>query len=155
MKFSGSMEVKAPPKETLKRLRDPEWLGKVLPNLSSLEITGEKEFKAVFYLDLGEIAKVTGYLSRIRAHMTFVYEDVEWEGVRLVGSGRVVGSKMGLTIDVRVSPSGDGSLIDWEAEADLGIFQRLLGEEITRRVASRQIELLTNRLREALGTGIN
>ncbi len=115
----------------------------------------EREFKATFYLDLEEIAKVTGYLSRLRADMRFRYEDEGGNDVKVLGTGRVVGAKIGLTIDVKVTPSERGTLINWSAEADLGIIQRVLGEDTTRKVAKRQIELLTARLREALNTGIN
>lgn len=149
------MEVAASPSETLRRLRDPAWLGKCLPNLASLELLGEREFKATFYLDLGEIAKVAGYLSRLRADMRFTYIDEGGGGVRVLGTGRVVGAKISVTIDVKVTPSEKGSLINWSADADLGVIQRLLGEATTRRVADRQIELLTARLEEALDTGIN
>ncbi len=149
------MEVAASPSETLRRLRDPIWLGKLLPNLASLELLGEREFKATFYLDLGEIAKVTGYLSRLRADMRFTYEDEGGSGVRVLGTGRVVGAKIGLKIDVKVTSSGKGALINWSADADLGVIQRLLGENTTRKVANRQIELLTAKLKEALNTGIN
>ncbi|MCS7145216.1 MAG: SRPBCC domain-containing protein [Nitrososphaerota archaeon] len=155
MRFSGSMQVPATPSETLRRLRDPVWLSRILPNLSSFEVTGEREFKAVFYLDLEEIAKVTGYLSRIRANMHFRYEDTGEDSVKVVGSGKVVGARIALSILVKVAPSVNGSVLDWEADTDLGIIQRLLGQEITRRVANRQIELLTSRLREELSTGIN
>ncbi|GBC70298.1 hypothetical protein HRbin02_00062 [Candidatus Calditenuaceae archaeon HR02] len=153
--MEGSMEVAASPSETLRRLRDPAWLGKCLPNLASLELLGEREFKATFYLDIGELTKVAGYLSRIRADMRFRYEDEGGGGVRVLGTGRVVGAKIGLTIDVKVAQSEKGTQINWSADADLGVIQRLLGEATIRRVAHRQIELLTAKLKDALDSGIN
>ncbi len=155
MRMEGSMEVAARPQETIQKYTAPHWLGRCLPNLFSLKVTGEGEFRATFYIDLGEIAKVTGYLSRVRADMLFKYEDRGEDVVRVSGTGRVVGAKIGLTIDVKVKPSANGTLIDWAADADLGIIQRILGEETTRKVANRQVELLTTRLKEALNTSIN
>jgi len=154
LRLEGKFTVDAPPEHCLSRLRDPLWLGKCLPNLSSLELIGDKEFRAVFYLNLAEMAKVAGYLSRIRTDMRFTYMETSPGEVRVAGDGRAVGAKISIDISVRVSSKDDGSVLEWVSIVDLGIIQRLLGEETVRRVADKQIGLLTNCLSEALRKGV-
>lgn len=154
MKIEGKLRVSAKPEQCLAKLRDPLWLGKCLPNLSALEKKSDREFRAVFYLDLAEIARVTGYLSRIRVDMRFTYEEATPEEVRLSGTGRVVGTRISITINARVLHDGDDSMLEWMADVDLGIIQRLLGEETVKKIAERQVGLLTNCLRDALSTGL-
>ncbi|MEM4238775.1 MAG: SRPBCC domain-containing protein, partial [Nitrososphaerota archaeon] len=63
-------------------------------------------------------------------------------------------AKISIDISVRVSSKDDGSVLEWVSIVDLGIIQRLLGEETVRRVADKQIGLLTNCLSEALRKGV-
>ncbi len=154
MRFSGRFEVGAPPQRCLERLRDPSWLSQCLPSLVSFEDRGAEGFRAVFYQDLSGLAQLSGYLSRIRTEMSFRYEDTGPSVVKLVGEGRVVGTKIRLTIVVKVSERGVGSALDWEAEADLGLVQRILGEKLVRQVAENQIQALTLCLGEKLSSPV-
>lgn len=152
MRLEGVLRVGAPPELCLERLRDPSWLRGCLPNLTSLEQTGGGEFRAVFHLDLSEIARVADYLARIRVEMRFTYMDAGPAQVVLRGVGRVVGARVTITISVDVQPAdGGGSLLRWSSDVELGIIERLLGGETVRRVAERQINALTNCLRGVLG----
>jgi carbon monoxide dehydrogenase subunit G len=152
MRLEGSLEVRSKPSECLRRLRDPSWLSQCLPGLHSFECREPGIFGATFYLDLTQLSQLAGYLTRIRAEMSFRYEDAGNDTVKLLGEGRVVGAKIRLTIAVRVSPSRAGSLLNWQADADLGLVQRLLGESLIRKVAEHQIQRLTQCLSERLSS---
>jgi len=153
LRLMGELRVGAAQGFCLERLRDPLWLGRCLPNLSSLEKISHGEFRAVFYLDLADITGAAGYLSRIRVDMRFTYEDAGPEQVRLKGVGRVLGSRILITVSVRVLTDAGGSVLKWSSEADLGMIQRILGEEVVRKIADRQVEALVTCLGRSLEEG--
>ncbi len=154
MRLEGSLEVRSQPTECLRRLREPSWLSQCLPGLQSFEYREPGTFSATFYLDLTQFSQLAGYLTRIRAEMSFRYDDAGNDTIKLTGEGRVVGAKIRLTIAVRISPSPTGSLLNWQAEADLGLVQKLLGESLIRKVAEHQIQRLTQCLSERLSSRV-
>lgn len=125
IQLSGKSEVKR--KNLLSFLKDPSQFSKCIPNLESIEIRSPAEFDAKFKVEVPEEFGVS-YLKTIGIKMHFTLSSSD-NKVKMHGEGRSMGLKVKIDIEVEVREHDDLSEMSWKATVDVGLLEKMLGEE--------------------------
>jgi carbon monoxide dehydrogenase subunit G len=152
LEFTGSFTTTAPTETVVKNLADVSFVSQCLPTLGKLEIISPDEFLATFKVDLSEAASKMhlDYLSRITVKMHFKYLEKSDHRILLAGNGRVVGTKLDVTIRLEISEANDQRLVAWTAQVEFGKLLKLFGESLVRDVSRNIIDDLTGCLKSKL-----
>jgi len=154
VEFSGQFSTRTSPEFAAKKLTDVRSISQCLPNLSRLEVVGDDEFFATFKVDLSDVmGKMRlDYLSRLSVRMHFKYLQKGLDAIVLEGSGRAAGSKLDITLRLKISQGKDESLVAWTAQAEFGALLKLMGDKIIRDVSTTMIDDLTDCLTKLLNS---
>ncbi len=125
IELSGQNQVKR--SNLLAFLKDPSAFSKCIPNLESLEIKSPDEFVAKFKVEVPEEMGVT-YLKNIGIKMNFTMSSNN-NIVTMHGEGRSMGLKVKIDITIEVIEQEGYSLMNWKAQVDIGMLERMLGKE--------------------------
>lgn len=154
MEFTGQLETQAPVEAVAKNLGNARWISQCLPTLGKLEIVSDNEFLATFKVDLGEAARNMhlDYLSRLTVSMRFKYLKKTEDGIILEGTGRVVGSRLDITLNLSINAANDETLVSWNAQVEFGRLLKLFGEKLVRDISTTTINDLTDCLTTKLAS---
>jgi len=154
MEFSGSFTTPAPAETVAKNLANVRYVSQCLPTLGKLEVTSPDEFLATFKVDLSEATSKMhlDYLSRLSVRMHFKYLEKSSERIVLAGNGRVVGTKLDVSIQLGINDANKERLVDWTAQVEFGKLMKLFGESLVRDVSKKIIDDLTECIRSKLAT---
>ena len=154
MDFSGQFSTRTPTETAAKILTDVHSISQCLPNLGKLEVVSDDEFFATFKVDLSDIAgrMRLDYLSRLSVRMHFKYLEKRIDAIVLEGTGRAAGSKLDITLHLKINQGKDESLVAWTAQAEFGPLLKLLGDKIIRDVSTTMIDGLTDCLTKLLNS---
>jgi len=133
MKITGSRAIPAAPDFVWNRLNEPEVLRQSIRGCESMLVTGEGEFVARLKLRFGPVA--ASFDGRLcldnivdNRSYTIVFE----------GLGGVAGFGRG-TADIRLEPEGEGTLLAYEVDAEIGGRIGRAGQKLVDGIARRMI----------------
>lgn len=106
---SGQFQVNKPPLEVVKMLKQPEVVARLIPGVSNVQRSGDEY--------VGEASVRLGHLSG-RMSARFKYAEVRGDGVVVVGRATGLQTTADLKIEVTVTPSGSGSVVNWKFEGE-------------------------------------
>jgi carbon monoxide dehydrogenase subunit G len=114
MNMTGKQRIAAPRQRVWEALNDPEILRASIPGCQTLEKTADDRFTATVEVKVGPIgARFKGAVSLVDLDPPNGYT------LLLEGSGGIAGSVKG-SAKVRLSDDGDGTLISYEVDAQVG-----------------------------------
>jgi uncharacterized protein len=131
MKMSSEQRIAAGRQRVWEALNDPEVLRASIPGCQSLEKVADDRFDATVEVKVGPIgARFKGAVSLTNIDPSNRYTLV------LEGNGGIAGSMKG-TADVRLLDDGDGTLIAYEVEAQVGGRMAQLGGPVIDATAKQ------------------
>lgn len=144
MEMKDSREIAAPPAEVWQALFNPEVLKACVPGCEELTGSPEEGFEAVVVQKVGPVkAKFSGLVKM---------SDIV-EGVSCTLSGEGKGGAAGFAkgaARVTLSPSGEGTLLSYEVDANVGGKLAQLGSRIIDSFAAQLADEFFNRFQEAM-----
>lgn len=144
MDMKDSREIAATPSEVWQALFNPEVLRQCVPGCESLTGSPEEGFEAVVVQKVGPVkAKFTGLVK--------LSDIVEGESCTIAGEGKggAAGFAKGAA-KLRLTPAGDGTLLSYEVEANVGGKLAQLGSRIIDSFAAKLADEFFNRFQNAL-----
>lgn len=138
IQLSGQNEVRR--KGLLDFLKDPSSFSRCIPNLESIEIRSPNEFDAKFKVEVPEEFGVS-YLKTIGIKMHFIVSS-SGNKVNMHGEGRSMGLKVKIDIEVEVYEREETSTMSWKASVDVGLLERMLGEDKIKEFSDEIISQL-------------
>ncbi len=131
MKLTGEFRVAAPQEKVWAALNDPEVLKACIPGCGELEKTSDTEFTATVQQKIGPVsAKFTGNIE---------LKDIDApNGYRIEGSGSggAAGGASG-GADIRLTADGDGTMLEYDADARVTGKIAQLGQRMIDPVARK------------------
>ena len=147
MDMKGEYRIPAPRQEVWEALNDPEILKACIPGCDSLEKTGEQELAAEVTAKVGPVkAKFKGEVK---------FENINPpEGYTIVGEGKggVAGFARG-GADVHLAEDGEGTILTYEAHAQVGGKLAQLGSRLIDSTARKMADEFFGKFSETLGGG--
>jgi len=145
MQMTGEQRIAAPRQRVWEALNDPEVLKASIPGCQSLEKVGEDQFEAVAEVKIGPIgARFKGnvQLSDLDAPNGYT--------INGQGNGGVAGNAKGAA-RVRLSDDGDGTLVSYEVDAEVGGRMAQLGGPIIDATAKNLAGKFFSKFGEVVG----
>ena len=146
MHMSDSREIAADPATVWAAILDPEVLKACVPGCESMTGSPEEGFEAVVVQKVGPVkARFTGKVT--------MADIVEGESLTISGEGK--GGPAGFAkggAKVRLSPAGDGTLLEYEVDASVGGKLAQLGSRIIDGFAKKMADEFFTRLKDAVET---
>ena len=145
MKFhlDGSLEIKASPEKTYSSLCTPEFMVTTIPDLQSHKIIDENTFEAK--------AKVGFSIVRGTVDLKFFLSDKTPNAhAKLVGDGSGVGSKIHIDSVFDLSPSPNGTVMKWFAEADLSGVASGIGGNMLKSQSEKMVSQIFENIKKKL-----
>jgi uncharacterized protein len=140
MKFhlDGKFSIKAPPDKVFASLSNPEFMVSCIPDLQSHTIIDQDHFNAKVRVGIGIV--------RGSVEIKFTLADkTPPNRARLVGDGSGAGSKMHLESLLQLSAEDGGTLISWNADADLSGLMAGIGGPVLKSQSEKQVnEIFAN-----------
>lgn len=147
MDFSGEYRIPAPPQQVWDALVDPEVLKACIVGCRELTRTSDTEFAAVIAAKVGPIsATFRGTVALLDLDPPRAYT--------LSGQGQ--GGAAGfarMTARVTLAEDGSGTLLRYDAQADIGGKLATVGSRLVQSVAKRQADDFFNAFAQRLGGG--
>ena len=130
MKISGKYDFTShTPEEVLSALTTPEILAKALPGCEEFVGTGDYQYDAVISIGVSAIK------GKYKTHMA-LSDITDSSFILSLESNSSVGFvKLAAPITIGVGENGSGSLVDWEAEGEVGGLIAGVGNRILAGVA--------------------
>lgn len=134
MDMNGSHRIPAKRETVWEALNDPEILKACIPGCESLEKTSETEMTAAVTTKIGPVK------AKFKGAVTFENINAP-EGYTIVGEGKggVAGFAKG-SADVKLTEDGDGTLLTYEAKAQVGGKLAQLGSRLIDSTAKKMAE---------------
>jgi carbon monoxide dehydrogenase subunit G len=131
MEFKGSQTIAASRDVVWKCLNDPAMLQSCVPGCESFTESGPDEFTAVVVAAIGPV--------KARFKGTLMLSDrVEASAYRIVGKGEAGIAGFGkMTAGVRLVDTDDGTLLTYEADAEVGGKLAQVGSRLVASVANK------------------
>ncbi|VCU71499.1 Carbon monoxide dehydrogenase subunit G (CoxG) [Pigmentiphaga humi] len=131
MEFSGSQTIAAPRDLVWQCLNDPAMLQASVPGCESLVPSGDDAYDATVVAAIGPVkARFTGSLT--------LSDKVAGTGFRLAGQGTGGVAGFGRMIaDVRLADAQDGTLLTYEAKAEVGGKLAQIGARLIQSAANK------------------
>lgn len=130
MKFTGSHTLAAPRQQVWEALMDPAVLARTLPGCTALEVTGEDTYAVTV---TAGVASVKGtYDGQVR-----LTDQQAPEGYTMRASGKGGPGTVDATVEVRLRDDGDGTRVDYDADATVGGTIAGVGQRVIQGVAKR------------------
>jgi carbon monoxide dehydrogenase subunit G len=148
MEMTGEQRIAASRQRVWEALNDPEVLRACIPGCQSLEREGENGFIAVAEVKIGPIG------ARFKGNVTLNDLDPP-NGYTIEGSGNggVAGNAKGAA-KVRLSDDGDGTLVSYEVDAQVGGRMAQLGGPIIDATAKQLAGKFFSRFGEVVTGGV-
>jgi carbon monoxide dehydrogenase subunit G len=148
MEMTGEQRIAASRQRVWEALNDPEVLRACIPGCQSLEREGENGFIAVAEVKIGPIG------ARFKGNVTLNDLDPP-NGYTIEGSGNggVAGNAKGAA-KVRLSDDGDGTLVSYEVDAQVGGRMAQLGGPIIDATAKQLAGKFFSRFGEVVTGGL-
>jgi carbon monoxide dehydrogenase subunit G len=145
MNMTGEQRIAAPRQRVWEALNDPEILRASIPGCQTLEKTADDRFTATVEVKVGPIgARFKGAVSLTDLDPPNGYT------LLLEGSGGIAGSVKG-SAKVRLSDDGDGTLISYEVDAQVGGRMAQLGGPLIDATSKQLAGKFFNRFGEIVG----
>lgn len=147
MQMSGEQRIAASRQRVWEALNDPEILKQCIPGCQSLEKEGDDRFNAIAEVKIGPIGarfKGTVQLSDLDAPNGYT--------ITGQGSGGVAGNARG-GAKVRLADDGDGTLVSYDVEAEVGGRMAQLGGPIIDATARNLAAKFFNTFGDVVGGG--
>ncbi len=147
MQMTGEQRIAAPRQRVWEALNDPEILKASIPGCQSLEKEGDNRLNAVVEVKIGPIGarfKGTVELSDLDAPNGYT--------ITGQGNGGIAGSAKG-GAKVRLSDDGDGTLVSYEVDAEVGGRMAQLGGPIIDATAKQLAGKFFSKFGEVVGGG--
>ena len=134
MVMKGEVELPASPQVVWEKLNNPDVLRASIPGCQTLEVSAENEFQASVKVKLGPVS------ATFRGKVNLVDIDPP-NGYRIVGEGEggIAGFAKGGAI-VRLEPSGEGTKLSYDVEANIGGKLAQLGSRLIDSVAKKMAD---------------
>ncbi|KUO86444.1 MAG: carbon monoxide dehydrogenase [Caldivirga sp. MG_3] len=147
LRYNGSFNIAKPPSEVFNRLTDLSFIARCIPNVASYELMGESRARVRFMVDLGEEVPIAE-LRRITADSTIEVVEAKGNSVKYRVNGRAAGSQIEVSLTLTIEPVGDGSRVNWSAEASLGRLLQLMSrfvniDSMVGRIANDTVNGIT------------
>jgi uncharacterized protein len=145
MKFhlDGVVSIKASPEKTFASRSDPAFMISTIPDLVSSKIVDQDHFEA----------KIKVGISVVRGTMDMKFELKDKSGgnhAKLVGDGSGAGSKMKIESVLDLAPEGDGTKMNWSADADLSGLISGIGSQILKGQSEKQVSQIFSNIKSKL-----
>src|SRR5215212_7581733 len=144
MTMNGEVQLAAPREEVWAKLNDPEVLKACIPGCESLEMLSDHEFQAVAVNKIGPVK------ARFKGRVELTDLDPP-NGYRISGQGDggVAGfAKGGAT--VKLTPNGDGTVLSYDVEAQIGGKLAQLGQRLVNGAAKKMADQFFERFAAAV-----
>ena len=139
---SGEFFLEKPPTEVIEMLKKPEIIATLIPGVSKIIKIGDEY--------VGEVLVKLGHLSG-KMSVKFKYGRTDQGGVAVVGRATGLQTTADFTIEARVEPSVQGSLVKWKFESEArGLAASLapsIVQNILRKMALETAQNLVNYLK--------
>lgn len=131
MTMSGRVELQAPRERVWANLNDPERLKACIPGCESLERISDTEFRATAKMKVGPVS------ARFKGRVTLSDFDPP-ASYRITGEGEggIVGFAKGGAV-VSLEENGDGTILNYEVEAQVGGKLAQLGQRLLNGTAKK------------------
>ncbi len=131
MTMHGEYQLTAPPQTVWEKLNDAETLKACIPGCEQLDKTSDTEFQAVAVVKIGPVkAKFKGRVTLSDLDPPNGYK------ISGQGDGGVAGfAKGGAT--VKLAPNGDGTVLTYDVEAQIGGKLAQLGQRLINGAAKK------------------
>ena len=136
MTMNGEVQLAAPRQEVWAKLNDPEVLKACIPGCETLEMLSATEFQAVATNRIGPVK------ARFKGKVTLSDLDPP-NGYRISGQGDggVAGfAKGGATVKLTPADSGDGTVLSYAVEAQIGGKLAQLGQRLVNGAAKKMAD---------------
>lgn len=144
MEFEGTTTVKAAPQKVFNFLLDPNMLGKCLPDVQSIEVTGPDKFRATIKVGISFIKGVFDFQFTITEKRTSNHASLK-------GHGTETGSAIDLEAKFNLSPTPEGGTqIRWTAEAKVFGLIAGVGSRLLDRAANKIITQIFDSIEKEL-----
>jgi uncharacterized protein len=134
MTMNGEVQLAAPREEVWAKLNDPDVLKACIPGCESLEKLSENEYQAVAVNKIGPVK------ARFKGRVALTDLDPP-NGYRISGQGDggVAGfAKGGAT--VKLTPNGEGTVLSYDVEAQIGGKLAQLGQRLVNGAAKKMAD---------------
>jgi hypothetical protein len=148
MKMSGEVQLAASRDRVWQMLNDPEILKACISGCEKLDKTSDTEFEAVAVNKVGPVK--ARFQGKVRL------EDIDPpSGYRIVGEGDggIAGFAKG-GASVALEETGDGTLLRYEVDAQIGGKLAQLGQRLVNGVAKKLADEFFARFAEAAGSSV-
>ncbi|MCH1770463.1 MULTISPECIES: CoxG family protein [Metallosphaera] len=127
MELRSDLRIKAERGRVEELLSSPSRFAECLPGIQEYEVKGD-EFRAVFKLDVSDL---TPHISSLTV---VANSRLAREGQRILvsGTGRSAGVNIKFAINIEIVDDREGTRILWDANLNLGILEKLLGNSVGR-----------------------
>ena len=140
---SGEFEVEQGPQEVFALLSDPSRFGPLLPGFEGVETGGDDEW--ILKLRVG-VSHLKG-TAKVRLKRS---ENDPPRHAAYRGHGSLLGGTVRLAARFSLQPSGGGTAVDWNGEAQVAGRLAGMARGLLEPLARRNIDSLINAIREAL-----
>lgn len=131
LEMNGAYELPVPRERVWAALNDPETLKRCIPGCEELEKVSDTEFRAV------AVAKVGPVKARFKGNVTLSDLDAPASyRISGQGDGGIAGFAKGGAV-VRLEPSGAGTTLSYEAEAQIGGKLAQIGQRLVAGTAKK------------------
>ncbi|HEY0838458.1 MAG TPA: carbon monoxide dehydrogenase subunit G [Azospirillum sp.] len=147
MDMSGEHRIPAPPQAVWDALNDPEVLKACIPGCKELERTSDTEFTATVSAKVGPVS------ATFKGAVTLSDIDPP-NGYTIAGQGQ--GGAAGFAkgnARVALTPDGDGTVLRYEAKADVGGKLAAIGNRLVAGVARKTADQFFGNFAARLGGG--
>lgn len=141
MKLENDYALPASPEVVWQALNDPEVLRATLPGCKALTMVDERHFEATIQVRVGPVSATF----RGKVELSDLQPQ---RGYTLTGSGNAgaVGFAK-VTARVRLQPQGDGTLLHYDADVDIGGKLMSVGSRLIQSVSAQNLEAFFSALR--------
>jgi len=139
VKISGSTTLAVPPERAYEMMQDPEVLAKAMPGCESLERIGPDEYRMKMKLAM---ASISGAFEG-KVHITDQQPPTSFKLV-VEGTGKI-GFMKGEGL-LKLSPSGDGTEVNYEGDVQVGGTIAAVGQRLIDVTAKMMIKRFFDKL---------
>jgi len=144
MDMSGEYRLEMPREQVWAALNDPEVLKACIPGCESLEMTSDTTMTAVVVQKIGPVkARFTGEVELVNIDAPAGYT------IQGEGKGGVAGFAKG-SADVKLTEDGDGTVLSYEAHAQIGGKLAQLGSRLINSTAKKLADAFFENFRKHL-----